>query len=73
VATSALGGGWASGNQGLRESFAACHPPSRPEERVMTQIQDLGEKVAANVERVIIGKRQEVRLTSLRCCAAAIS
>ena len=29
----------------------------------MTQIQDLGEKVAANVERVIIGKRQEVRLT----------
>ena len=29
----------------------------------MTTIQDLGEKVAANVERVIIGKRQEVRLT----------
>ena len=29
----------------------------------MTSIQDTGEKVAANVERVIIGKRQEVRLT----------
>ncbi|MGZ6274400.1 MAG: AAA family ATPase [Candidatus Limnocylindrales bacterium] len=29
----------------------------------MTSIQETGEKVAANVERVIIGKRQEVRLT----------
>ena len=29
----------------------------------MTTIQETGEKVAANVERVIIGKRQEVRLT----------
>ncbi len=29
----------------------------------MTKIQDLGEKVAANVERVIVGKQQEVRLT----------
>jgi MoxR-like ATPase len=29
----------------------------------MSTIQETGEKVAANVERVIIGKRQEVRLT----------
>ena len=29
----------------------------------MTSIQETGEKVAANVERVIVGKRQEVRLT----------
>jgi MoxR-like ATPase len=29
----------------------------------MTTIHEIGEKVAANVERVIIGKRQEVRLT----------
>jgi len=29
----------------------------------MTTIKETGEKVAANVERVIIGKRQEVRLT----------
>ena len=29
----------------------------------MTTIQETGEKVAANVERVIIGKRQEVRVT----------
>jgi len=29
----------------------------------MTSIQETGEKVAANVERVIIGKRDEVRLT----------
>jgi MoxR-like ATPase len=29
----------------------------------MTSIQETGERVAANVERVIVGKRQEVRLT----------
>src|ERR1035437_737837 len=38
-------------------------PPPCPQEGQMTTINDTGERVAANVERVIIGKRQEVRLT----------
>src|SRR5476651_1801721 len=43
-------------------SRTTSRPPS-PQERQMATINETGERVAANVERVIIGKRQEVRLT----------
>ncbi len=37
-------------------------PSPHPRERPMTKIQETGDKVLANVERVIVGKHHEVRL-----------
>ena len=45
-----------------RPTRGAVPAPPTPRERPMTKIQETGDKVLANVERVIVGKHHEVRL-----------
>ena len=39
----------------------------------MNIVQSVAERIIDNVSQVIIGKRNEIRLTVLGCCARAIS
>src|ERR1035437_9808460 len=55
-------GGGAEPLRGSATRSRTESPPPSPQERHMTTINETGERGAANVERVIIGKRQEVRL-----------